>query len=653
MRIPLLALALTAVSVLSLVSPSNADAKNAQIDQPFIDKLIKKSSVSEVSMSPNGKYYSFLGMSKDGLRTLVINRVDDDSNVTFARYPNANVSRPIWATGKNIIFRVTKLDKKGYGERGDLNVFNLDVESKDIKAIWGSAKGKVRGSSKNNKLAYLDIMNRLRNDDEHVLTQITTRERHPRVQIYKFDINTGDSDLQVQTKLKLPAVATDPNGKYFVASGKLADYSDRVEFYAPQEGWTPLKGFDSKTQSFTPYGISSDGQLIYGEYQLKGDINNPVEFISWNTGTGKRSVFLSVNRATIESISYDQTTETPIYATTNEGGEKTHYFQPEHPYAKLHKKLKKQFKHDRVNLGNYSGKHDMVAISVSSGVVPRDTYFANLNSNKVDFKFAALDQFTPDQLSAAKYVSWPSFDGTKIGGWLTTPNKASDKPPLVVLIHGGPHGPYDRDSYDPWVQMLAHHGYAVLKVNYRGSGGEGENFISLGYGEWGRGMLDDVRAGAEFLQKTGQVDEKRVCSMGFSYGGYATAMNMVRHADFYKCGVIGGGVFSFEQQMASSDIRALTFGDSYQNLAYGPKEDWHKYSSLARASEIVSPVILFHGREDRRTPFKGAVAFEKALKKAGVDYEKHWWPREGHGLSHDKTKQNFYENTLKFLAKNL
>ncbi len=649
-------LALLATCGLALhASVQASTASAAAIDQPFLDKLIQKSSVSSVAISQNGKYYSFLGMGKNGLRTLIIKKTSDDSTVTFVNFPNANIANnpaPQWVSGENIIYRVTKLDGKGYGERGDLNVFNLNVETKKKIAIWGNAKGKVRGSSNNNKLAYLRISHSLPNDPEHVLTQITTREKAPRVQVYKFDTLTGDSDFQVQTKLRGAAVATNINGTHFVASGKLDDYSDAVEYYAPGKGWQPLAGFDNTTQTFTAMQLSMDGTGVYGELQEKGSIDNPIQFVLWDAETGNYEELLSYKRATAESIKWDITNMTPVYITTNEGGKKTHYLQPGHRLSKMHKRLSKQFPEQRVTISSNRPNHDMAVARVSSGSVPADAFFVDLKKGSAQFKFAALDQFAPSDLTDSQYVSWPSFDGVEISGWFAKP-KNTDKPPLVVLIHGGPHGPYDRNSYDPWIQFLTHHGYAVLKVNYRGSGGEGPNFEALGYGEWGRGMLDDVRAGAEYLQASGQVDAKRVCSMGFSYGGYATAMNMVRHADFYKCGIIGGGVFSFEQQMKTSDIRNLTFGDSYQMLAYGPKQDWNKYSSLARANEIISPIILFHGREDRRTPFKGVLAFEKALKKAGVDYEKHWWPHEGHGLAHDKTQQNYYENSLKFLAKNL
>ena len=63
---------------------------------------------------------------------------------------------------------------------------------------------------------------------------------------------------------------------------------------------------------------------------------------------------------------------------------------------------------------------------------------------------------------------------------------------MIVLQHGGTHGVRDFWAFNADVQMLASRGYAVLQVNYRGSGGYGRSFLYSGYGKWGTGMQNDV-----------------------------------------------------------------------------------------------------------------------------------------------------------------
>src|SRR6185503_1759481 len=107
--------------------------------------------------------------------------------------------------------------------------------------------------------------------------------------------------------------------------------------------------------------------------------------------------------------------------------------------------------------------------------------------------------------------------------------------PLVVYVHGGPYGVYDRFEYDADVQLLASRGYSVLQLNFRGSGGYGNALIQAGTKAWGGAMQDDVTDATRWAIEKGHADKDRICIFGASYGGYAALMGAAREPDLYRC----------------------------------------------------------------------------------------------------------------------
>jgi dipeptidyl aminopeptidase/acylaminoacyl peptidase len=91
-------------------------------------------------------------------------------------------------------------------------------------------------------------------------------------------------------------------------------------------------------------------------------------------------------------------------------------------------------------------------------------------------KMPSRPDLKPEDLSQTDPFEVTVRDGTKIRGFITTPVGTNGKSlPMIVVVHGGPHGPYDRYDFDEEIQLLASRGYAVLQVNFRGSGGRGPN----------------------------------------------------------------------------------------------------------------------------------------------------------------------------------
>ena len=111
----------------------------------------------------------------------------------------------------------------------------------------------------------------------------------------------------------------------------------------------------------------------------------------------------------------------------------------------------------------------------------------------------------------------------------------------------------DAIQFDPEVELLANRGYAVLRVNYRGSGGFGRAFEQSGFGGWGKDIEDDVLAALDATIKTVSIDQDRIALRGTSYGGYSTLMGLIRTPERFRCGIAVSAVTDVPLMFTSSD----------------------------------------------------------------------------------------------------
>src|SRR6476620_3057953 len=108
---------------------------------------------------------------------------------------------------------------------------------------------------------------------------------------------------------------------------------------------------------------------------------------------------------------------------------------------------------------------------------------------------------------------------------------------MVVVPHGGPYGIKDTWGYDRDAQFLASLGYAVLQVNYRGSGGRGQDFEESGYKGWGTTIQEDIADAVKHVIAQGLANKDKVCIYGVSFGGYSAMMNRIVNNGMYKCAI--------------------------------------------------------------------------------------------------------------------
>ena len=224
-------------------------------------------------------------------------------------------------------------------------------------------------------------------------------------------------------------------------------------------------------------------------------------------------------------------------------------------------------------------------------------------------------------------------DGLEIEGWVLKPPDfdPAAKHPLVMQIHGGPHGQYGWAFFHEF-QVLAGMGFLVFYTNPRGSDGYGESFKRACVRDWGgRDYQDLMTALDQFIERTGFVDESRMGVAGGSYGGFMTNW-VVGHTDRFATAVSMRSISNLVSEFAQHDI--VLWGE----LEIGPPpwpdpdELWRR-SPIRYVRDIRTPLLLLHGEADLRCAVSQAEELFGALRLLGREVELVRFPGESHELS--------------------
>jgi len=188
----------------------------------------------------------------------------------------------------------------------------------------------------------------------------------------------------------------------------------------------------------------------------------------------------------------------------------------------------------------------------------------------------------------------------------------------VVMPHGGPYVS-EVVSFDEWGQLLANNGYMVLQPQYRGSKNYGLNHYKSAFingGEGGKKMQDDKDDGVKYLIEKGRVDPERVAMFGWSYGGYAALIAAARTPQLYNCSIAGAAVADTMQQINYYRDRTRGIQKVEQNTTW-----LESINPIKEVANVNIPLMLIHGTDDQRVPFKHFEKYVKELKKNNIPFE--------------------------------
>src|SRR5208337_4298516 len=297
-------------------------------------------------------------------------------------------------------------------------------------------------------------------------------------------------------------------------------------------------------------------------------------------------------------------------------------------------------------------------VSFVSDRAPARYYSWDRAAMKATFLFSTQHKLDDAPLDPMKPVEFAARDGMKINGYLTLPAGAPPKNlPMVLAVHGGP---WARDSwrFDPYVQMLANRGYAVLQINFRGSTGFGKKYLHAGDRQWGLKMQTDLTDGVRWAVDEGIADPARVAIFGGSYGGYAALAGAAFTPELYRCAVDECGPSNLFTLLASFPpywqvARSIFFTRVGNPGDPGDKELLTTASPLFSADKIKVPMLIGQGANDPRVKQAEAEQIVDAIARHRGSAVYVLYTDEGHGFVRPDNRLDFTARMEKFLADNL
>ena len=264
------------------------------------------------------------------------------------------------------------------------------------------------------------------------------------------------------------------------------------------------------------------------------------------------------------------------------------------------------------------------------------------------------DALSPSRVSAAERVVITARDGLRVEGTLRRPHTATGKRggirvPTVIYPHGGPTDQAFR-SFRPFKQLLVTEGFAVLDVDFRGSTGYGRAFRMANHDEWGHADVHDLVDAARWAAAQPWSDD-RLAIYGGSYGGYMVLCALVEEPAMWRAGVDLYG----DSEIAESYRHGDRPGRLDLHKMMGSPDDparsdvYRRGSPIYRAERIQAPLLILHGRKDKRVVPLMTERMVEALEIEDKRFEVHWYEEEAHGWERRENRRDAFTRILAFL----
>lgn len=640
--------------LLILILSLMATAVFAQQDIP-LEAFSKGSEFSSVKISPNGEYLGFITKA-EGKSILGFLELDGFKVIHAVRFNgNAQVGRYEWVNDNRVVLEKEYI--RGWRDHPEYHgeLFGVNVDGSRGRYLVGY-QGEIQTGSRLKKATPLYgtsyILDPLVNDEDKMLivTYPWSGSKEPVTVVYEVNVHSG-----VRRKVSISprrmgrfltdhqgevrAVAsTDDNGNtsVFIKNTKDSDWKELTLAQDLDDYW--LHGFDES------------GKLAYLSAAKAGE---PRGVYQLTLETGKLKHFFQDKLVDPSKIWRDPVNQTPFAIELDPDYPTYAFVDQDSIWSQRLKSLIASIPGNQIRIVSGTRDGSRVIVFAGSDINPGNYYLFDSKKNQLGLLVANRSWIDPNSMSTMEAISFKGRDGITIHGYLTTPQgKEKKNLPLIVMPHGGPHGPRDYWQFDPEVQMLASRGMAVLQINFRGSGGYGDAFEELGYRKWGKEIQYDIIDGTRDLISKGIADKNRICIMGASFGGYSALQSAILEPDLFQCAVGVVGVYDLPLMFEEGDIAQRSSGVAYLERVLGTDEKQLKeFSPSYNVEKLKVPVLIVHGGEDQRAPIEQAESLIDALKKADKPYQYYLLEDEGHGFYKPEHRLKYFKKVLAFLEK--
>lgn len=623
------------LALLMAVAGPTAAATETATGGDRLGEFLRKPQYESLTLSPRGDYFAARVPLDDRTLLVIVRRSDMQITARLDPGKDGFVESDAWVSDTRI-FATTS---KRFGTREqpyELGVLrSLDVDGSNGRGFSGN------------------VVDPLVDDPEHMLIsdcrKVTIKDCWTRVSRVNKD-GTGRREDVADAPVPNATFLADRKGTVRFSWSWDNDDRQQVHLLRDKE-WMSVNDENGSGVEVLPIGTSYDGRygFLWSERKQGPDVIERIDLSS-----GERSVVAGDPDSDPQQLLWSFDGHEPIGAVYGGLRPKARFFDASHPHAALMRDMESAFPGEFARVTSATRDGRSAVVTVSSPREPDRYYLLDTVSGDIKLLAKRRPWLSAAAMAPTRAVEFKARDGIVLRGWLTAPARTEGTQPLVVIPHGGPFGVEDEWRYDDEVQLLATRGYAVLRLNFRGSGGRGRDFIESGYRQWGLKMLDDLSDGTRWAIANAGADPKRVCIWGASYGGYAAVMASVREPDLYRCAIGTAGPYDLPTMHRWGDIQRSRWGKAYLARSLGDDlGQLREQSPTAHAGKIKAELMLVQGMRDERVSPEHLRAMKRALEEAGKSYEGYFPPEETHGFFGEKSRRQYYERVLAFLDRNL
>lgn len=625
---------------------------------------INKETVAQCRKQNRRKKSGVVDFCDVSRRNIIVFSLNDDNEdcqngiiskckrIRITQLRSQNVNSFFWANNDRIIF-TTGGDQLNdmTGSIDSIGIYGVNKDGTKDKQLVKPEDAVTRS-----KVIRTEILNLLPFDPEHILVMRNQRKRSI-MDVYRMNVYTGKFRRLIAPPGPVISWGADNDGVVRLAAmqdEESLNFETQIMYRDDAESdWTEIDRFEGMQNGWGLLGFTENNEKIYVTSNLGQDTYSVSLF---DPQTGDMEDVFENEGTDVTNLGFTPTGE-PVTILYNDIDTKPqrHYINTK--WESLIEGFKNALGVDYVEIASMSEYAEKMILRIASDTNPGEYYLYDSNKNSIVYLGSTRPWIDPKTMSKMKPITFEARDGETIFAFLTVPIDSNGKDlPLIINPHGGPFGVQDQWRFNPETQFFANQGYAVMQINYRGSGGYGKRFEKIGYKRWGLEMQDDISDGVQWAIDQGIADPEHVCIYGASYGGYATMAGITLTPELYRCAVNYVGIWDMKMLYEQNGRWVERLNRWFKNHVIDPKEDIEqlkKTSPNFHIDKIKAPLFIVHGRKDYNVRIEQAETLMDALDKKNIPYEVLIKKEEGHGFVLEENRIELYSRMQTFFNENL
>jgi dipeptidyl aminopeptidase/acylaminoacyl peptidase len=649
-----------------------------------IDAILRRDGVADVKISPNGEYLAATLHLPDRTGLTIIRRSDGARTANVVPDPRYHVGEFHWVSDKRLLMRPRlgsnlAEDAVSNGEIIGMNVDN-SLAGTVVDGVMIRDMSASRLGSRSKESAVADLVDDLVDDDQRVIVSIAPMDnRYTRAE--RIDSVTGRGEVVAKVDVPGATFTTDAKGVVRFAMGyDVTSYSKLFYRASAEAAWQLVNDEQKSGLVERAIGFSADNAIAYLQVEMA---SGPDAIVALDIATGSRTqVFQDARVDPWRILRGHGLAGAPVGVLLMDGKPRSVFFDEASEDAKLYRTLEAAFPGQGVIVTSTTKDGRLALVNTFAGNSPGDFYVFDRQTKRAEHITSLRGWLDPARMATVEPVQFNARDGQRLHGYVTRPAGSRGPLPMVVLPHSVPVGSSEQwgfdarefgnrgsdarkfetrslltGAYNSWVfddevQMLAQAGYAVLQVNYRGSGNHGQALRSAAARKWSTVVPDDLADATRWAVSEGIADGKRVCIYGTGMGAYTAIMSVGREPGLYRCAATQRGTFDLALMRRTAGHADKT-REAWLDRWMGSAAEVSAQSATAVAGKVRVPVFMTGYGEGSSTSYRQFQAMRGALESAGVDTTVYRVPWSTSADASVRSRREHYARLLDFLSLHL